>query len=240
MFMARSLLNTNLMIRNNMKLQRYYQIVAADLSSPREELLNVVTHAMGLLLAIGGTSYLLVKIFLQTLHWSLVTGGLAFGVSLILVYLTSTLYHAANKPRLRRVFNTLDHIAIYFLIAGTYTPFILLFVSTFSGYGVLIGLWSVALVGLVYKIFATGKHKFISTMLYLAMGWAALLIIRPMIALVPGEILAWILAGGICYTLGVVFYLAKRMPYHHAIWHLLVLAGSVCHYFGVLAAVSHS
>jgi len=223
-----------------MKLQRYYQVVAPDLASPGEEFLNVVTHAAGLLLAIGGTVYLLVQIFLKTLHWSLVTGGLAFGVSLILVYLTSTLYHAANKPHLRRLFNTLDHIAIYFLIAGTYTPFILLFVPTFSGYGVLIGLWSVALVGLVYKIFATGKHKFISTMLYLAMGWASLIIIRPMISLVPGEILTWIVAGGICYTLGVVFYLAKRMPYHHAVWHLWVLAGSICHYLGVLAAVSNS
>lgn len=223
-----------------MKLQRYYQVVATDLSSPMEELLNVITHGFGLLLAIGGTAYLLVKIFLQNQHWGVITGGLAFGISLILVYLTSTVYHAANRPKLRRIWNTLDHIAIYFLIAGTYTPFILLFVPTFSGYGVLIGLWVVAMIGLVYKIFATGKHKIISTLLYLSMGWAALIIFKSLLSMVPGAILAWIIAGGVCYTLGVVFYLARRLPYHHAVWHLLVLAGSTCHYFGVLAAVTES
>ncbi len=221
-----------------MKLNKYYQIVSNDLHSPKEELINVITHAIGLVFAIAGTTYLFIRIFFDSPGTAKIAGGLTFGLSLILVYFSSTLYHAANRPRLRYIWNVLDHIAIYFLIAGTYTPFILLFMRNAPGYTVLIVLWCLAAVGLVYKIFAVKKHRFLSTMLYLGMGWAAVFIIKPMVQTVPAPILWWILAGGLCYTAGTVFYLAQKLRYHHAVWHLLVLAGSICHYFGVLSAVT--
>ncbi len=224
-----------------MKISNYYKVVADDLHSPQEELINVVTHAIGLVFAMAGTAYLLVRVFVDAPGVAKIAGGLAFGVSLILVYFSSTFYHASNQPKLRHIWNVLDHIAIYFLIAGTYTPFILLFMRNAPGFTVLIVLWCLAAVGLVYKIFAVKKHRFLSTMLYLGMGWAAVFIIKPMVQSVPEPILWWIFAGGLCYTLGTVFYLAQKLRYHHAIWHLLVLAGSICHYFGVLSAVtSHS
>ncbi len=220
-----------------MKLTNYYKVVLDDVQSPREEFINVITHGIGLIFAIAGTAYLLATILFQSPGAAQIAGGLAFGISLVLVYFSSTFYHAANRPKLRHIWNVLDHIAIYFLIAGTYTPFILMFMRNAPGYTVLISLWCIAAVGLVYKIFAVKKHRFFSTLLYLGMGWAAIFIIKPMVQSVPAPILWWILAGGLCYTLGTVFYLAQRLRYHHAIWHLLVLAGSVCHYFGVLSAV---
>jgi hemolysin III len=221
-----------------MKLSAYYEAVLQDLRSPEEELLNVITHGVGLLLAIVGVIYLLTTTFSGQVSATHLTGATVFGSSLVAVYLTSTAYHATNRPRQRRIWNTLDHIAIYFLIAGTYTPFILLFVRTTAGHAVLIGLWCIAALGLVYKIFAVKKHKIFSTLLYLGMGWAALFIFKPLVQSTPGPILGWIVAGGVCYTLGAAFYLARKLRYHHAVWHMFVLAGSVCHYFGVLAALS--
>lgn len=217
---------------------QYYQHVLDDLHSPSEEFVNVLTHAIGLALAISGTAWLLLRIFMHSPDAFKIAGGLAFGLSLVMVYVSSTLYHAANRPRLRHILNILDHIAIYFLIAGTYTPFILLFMRTPPGYTVLIVLWCIAAAGLVYKIFAVKKHRLLSTLLYLAMGWAAVFIFQPMLKSVPLYIMAWIAAGGLCYTLGTVFYMAQKLRYHHAIWHLFVMGGSLCHYFGVLAAVS--
>lgn len=221
-----------------MKLSAYYEAVRQDLRSPEEELLNVITHGAGLLLALIGTLYLLSPMFWTPLSAANSVGATVFCVSLMAVYVTSTVYHASNRPRQRRIWNTLDHIAIYFLIAGTYTPFILQFVRSTAGYAVLIGLWCIAALGLAYKIFAVQKHKIFSTLLYLGMGWAALFIFKPLVQATPGPILGWIVAGGVCYTLGVPFYLARRMRYHHAVWHVFVLAGSVCHYLGVSAALS--
>jgi hemolysin III len=215
----------------------YYRAVLDDIASPAEELANVITHGLGLLLSLIALPVLVHFALIKGNPVSL-TGGLAFGAGLLLVYLFSTLYHLANKPLLRKWFQVLDHIAIYFLIAGTYTPFILLYVNTRPGYTVLIVLWALTAIGLVYKIFAAHKFRLLSTLIYLGMGWAAIFIIGPMLQRVPATILLWILAGGICYTVGAVIYLSRKIPYHHALWHILVLAGSICHFCGVILAFS--
>lgn len=222
-----------------MRFSEYYHRVALDIVSPREEWANVITHGLGFLLVLAGIPTLVrgAQADGSTAH---TLSALAFGLGLFLVYLCSTLYHLANRPMLRRFMRILDHIAIYFLIAGTYTPVVLLFVHTRAGYTVLTVIWSLTAIGLVYKIFATHKFRLLSTVVYLGMGWAVVFIIRPIVALVPGPVLHYILLGGAFYTLGAVVYMFRKMPYYHAIWHVFVLGGSFCHYLAVVYALEYA
>ncbi|MEY4107276.1 MAG: hypothetical protein RL181_1618 [Bacteroidota bacterium] len=219
-----------------MRFNHYYDSVALDIVGPSEEWANVLTHGLGLLLVLAGIPALWQGALAggSTLH---AISAVAFGFGLFLVYLFSTLYHLANRPMVRRWMRILDHIAIYFLIAGSYTPFILLFVNTRSGYTVLTVIWSLTAFGLVYKIFATHKFRLLSTLVYLGMGWAVVFIIGPMVQRVPWEVLRLILAGGAFYTLGAFVYLFRKMPYYHAVWHLFVMGGSLCHYLAVIRAL---
>jgi hemolysin III len=157
-----------------------------------------------------------------------------FGATLVLLYAASTLYHAARTPRVKARLQVFDHCAIYLLIAGTYTPFTLLGLRGGFGWTLLAVAWVFAAAGVVFKLFFTGRFPRLSTALYLGMGWMAVVAAKPMLERFPVSTLLWIVAGGLAYTGGTVFYHSRRIPYAHAIWHLFVIAGSVCHYFAVL------
>ncbi len=198
-----------------------------------EEIAHSVTHGVGIVLSIAG---LVVLVAFAALRGGarLVVGCAIFGACLVLLYTASTVYHAIPQARAKRVLRILDHSAIYLLIAGTYTPFALVTLRGVAGWSLLVVLWVLAAGGIVAKAVFPGRGRGIALGLYLGMGWSALLVIRPLFgALAPGG--RWLLvAGGAAYTLGVVFYLWRRLRYHHMVWHLFVLAGSFCHYFAVL------
>lgn len=198
-----------------------------------EQRLNCLTHALGALLSLAG---LIVMVCLSAINGSvrqIVTVSL-FGAALLLVYVASTIYHACPAGPIKQRLQILDHCAIYFLIAGTYTPFLLVSVGGGWGWSLSGALWGLALVGVAFKLLYTGRFDLISSLIYIAMGWSGLIAIKPLLQNLPGGAVSWIFAGGIAYTAGVIFYLWDRLPFNHAIWHLFVLAGSVCHFLAVL------
>ena len=201
--------------------------------SPGEEIANSVSHGLGLLAALAAFP-VLVAVAAQGGSAAQVVGASVFATSAVLLYLSSTLFHAVTAPRAKRVLQVLDHSAIYLLIAGTYTPFTL---------GVLRGPWGWTLFGLVWGFAAVGtivkaiggvRYNGLSTAVYLAMGWLILIAADPAWHLVPKWGLAWLLAGGIAYTAGALFFLAERIRYFHFVWHLFVVAGTACHFVAVL------
>jgi hemolysin III len=165
--------------------------------------------------------------------WHIVACAL-YGSTLLVLYLASTLYHSLTSARAKAVFKVIDHSAIFLLIAGTYTPFLLVPLRGSWGWSLFGVLWGVAAVGIGLKVFFAGRFKRLSTLLYVAMGWMALVAIRPLWVNLPRGGLTWLLAGGLFYTAGTVFYLNRRIPFNHAIWHGFVLAGSLCHFLGVM------
>ena len=203
--------------------------------SPREEWANRLSHGLGLLLGIIGLILLLHKGWDQGPQ-ALLSYGL-YGTSLVLLYLASTLYHSMGSAVARRRCKLLDHCAIYLLIAGTYTPFTLIGLRGPWGWGLFAAIWTIAMAGVVFKLFHTGRFPRLSTALYVAMGWLVVVAIKPMLASIDAWTLGWLLAGGVFYTLGTYFYHRESIPYAHAIWHLFVIAGSVCHFVAVAAQV---
>ncbi len=197
-----------------------------------EEMANSVTHGVGLALSLVGLAVLL--FFASRGEWVHLIGSAVFGVTLVFMYTSSTLYHSFRVPRLKRLWRLIDHIAIYCLIAGTYTPFVLVFFGDTQGWMLLSLVWGVALFGVVFKIFFLGRFPVFSTLLYIAMGWLVILELDTLLAAVPTGGLWWLAAGGLAYTMGVAFFAWERLPYNHAIWHLFVLAGSACHYVAVV------
>lgn len=205
----------------------------------REEIVNALTHGLGATAALAGGAVLITLAAVHGDGWQLV-GAIVFGVSLLLLYLASTLYHAIQHPTAKGRLKVFDHCAIYVLIAGTYTPFTLIGLRGPWGWGLFIAIWSLALAGVVFKLFFTGRFKRLSTLIYVAMGWLILVAIKPLLATLDAWTLGWLLAGGLFYTLGTIFYHRPSLPYSHAIWHLFVIGGSVCHYIAVMAQVLHS
>jgi hemolysin III len=198
-----------------------------------EEIANSVTHGVGLALSIAGLAVLATLAGLRGDPWSIV-GACIFGTTLVLLYLASTLYHAIPYPRPKRVLRVLDHSAIYLLIAGTYTPFTLVTLRGVWGW-VLFGLvWGLAVLGIITTTAAMDRLKILSIVLYVAMGWLVAIAAKPLIASLSRGGLTLIISGGIVYTSGLLFYAWRRLPYHHTIWHLFVLAGSLLHFFAVL------
>ncbi len=157
-----------------------------------------------------------------------------YGATLVLLFTSSTLYHSFRIPRVKHVLRIVDHSSIYLLIAGTYTPFLLVSLRGRWGWSLFAIVWGLALAGIVFQVFFVRRFRLAKTLIYLAMGWLAVVAVKPLLARVPRPGLLWLLAGGLSYTLGAVFYLWKKLPYHHSVWHLFVLAGSVCHYFVIL------
>jgi hemolysin III len=198
-----------------------------------EEIANSVTHGVGTLLSVLGTGVLLYQAARQGTVLHAVSFAI-YGATLIVLHLASTLYHGIRAPRARRVFWILDHCSIYLLIAGTYTPFLLLSLWGRWGATLLIAIWTLAATGIVLKLIFIGRFRALSLAGYIVMGWLIVVAAREVWLKVPHEALIFVAVGGVLYTLGTVFYGWKRLPYNHAIWHLFVLGGSVSHYFAVL------
>lgn len=201
-----------------------------------EELVNALTHGLGAVAALAGGGVLITLAALHGDGWQL-AGAIVFGICLLLLYVASTLYHAVPHPRAKARLKVVDHCAIYLLIAGTYTPFTLIGLRGPWGWGLFAAIWTLALAGVVFKLFFTGRFKRLSTLIYIAMGWLVLVAFKPLLGALDGWTLGWLLAGGACYTLGTVFYHRPSLRFSHAIWHLFVVAGSVCHYIAVMAQV---
>jgi hemolysin III len=201
-----------------------------------EELANSVTHGIGLGLSVAGFAALLV---LATVHGGdrRIVSCAIYGVSLICVYASSTLYHGLRSQRVKHIFKVFDHSAIFLLIAGTYTPFLLVNLRGGWGWSLLGIVWGLAAAGIVLKFWIVDRYPILSTGGYVLMGWLALIAVKPLLQAVPTIGLIWLLAGGLMYTVGVAFYAWKRIPYNHVIWHLFVMAGSACHYFAVVYSV---
>jgi hemolysin III len=205
--------------------------------SPREEAANALTHGIGALAALAGGVVLVALAALHGDSWRL-AASIVFASSLLLLYVASTLYHCARQPDAKARLKVFDHCAIYLLIAGTYTPFTLVALRGDVGWWLFAAIWSLAALGVLFKLRFTGRFKLASTLLYVAMGWLALVAIKPLLATLDDWSLRWLLAGGIAYTLGTVFYHRPSLRYSHAVWHLFVIAGSACHYLAVLPLVA--
>ena len=198
-----------------------------------EEIANAITSGIGTALSIGGLVVLVVYAALHGDVWHVVSVSI-FGTSLILSHLSSTLYHAIAPPRAKSVLKVFDHLAIYVLIAGTYTPFTLVNLRGVWGWSLFVLIWGLAIGGVLIKLTRLNDVKYLSTAFYVAMGWTVVLVIGPVIDNVAMGGVWLLFAGGISYTVGVLFYAWNRMPYNHAIWHLFVIGGSVFHFFAVL------
>ena len=199
-----------------------------------EEIAHAITHGLGALLGIAGLAVLMVAAATRgTGAWQVVPCAI-YGAMLILMFTVSTLYHSLPQPRVKKVFRVLDHQMIFLMIAGSYTPFVLITLRGALGWWLFGVVWGIAALGLVFKAFFTGPFCKITTRLYLLMGWIIVFALKPLLAGMSAGGVRWLVAGGLCYTLGAVVYLFKRVRYHHAVWHLLVLGGSICHYFAIL------
>ncbi|WP_373048368.1 PAQR family membrane homeostasis protein TrhA [Vulgatibacter sp.] len=194
----------------------------------REESWNAGTHAVGTVLGLAGAAALVTTAAASGDPWRIVSVAV-FGTTLVLLYLASTLYHATRTPAAKARLRILDHASIYLLIAGTYTPFTLLPLRGGWGWSLFGVVWGLAAVGVVAKLFLTGRFRLLSTLLYVGLGWVVVVAIVPLVERVHAASLAWLFAGGLTYTLGTLFYVSRRLPYAHAIWHLFVLGGSACH-----------
>jgi len=201
-----------------------------------EELANSLTHGVGLILSIAGFATLLSLAVMRGNGWRIVSCAI-YGSTLLCLYAASTFYHGMRSRRLKRILNICDHSAIYLLIAGTYTPFLLVNLRGGWGWSLFGVIWGLAMAGILFKVWFVEHSSVLSTAVYLLMGWLALVAVKPMLVRIPASGLLWLLAGGVFYTVGVVFYAWKKVPYNHAIWHGFVLAGSTCHYFAVLCSV---
>lgn len=208
--------------------------IAPSRYSRGEEIANAVTHGIGVLLALAGLVVLTVAAALRGEGAGQVVPCVIYGVAMVLMFTTSTLYHSFPWPRVKRVFRVLDHEMIFLMIAGSYTPFVLITLRGALGWTLFGIVWGIAAAGMVFEGFFAGRFKAASTALYLAMGWIIVFALKPLAAQMSSGGIRWLVAGGVCYTLGAAVYLFKRIKYHHAVWHLLVLAGGICHYFAIL------
>jgi hemolysin III len=202
----------------------------------REELANTLTHGLGAVLSALGGAALIVLAALHGDVWLIVSSSI-FVAALLLLYTASTLYHAARSAVLRTRLKVLDHCAIYLLIAGSYTPFMLGSVRGGWGWSLFGVIWGLAAAGVVFKLFFTGRFNILSTIIYIAMGWLVLIGAGPLVRHLDTSTLFWLVAGGITYTAGTLFYHRPRMPFAHAVWHLFVLGGSLCHGIAVTTLI---
>ncbi|EGQ9274876.1 hemolysin III family protein [Vibrio parahaemolyticus] len=201
--------------------------------SQSEELANTITHGIGMIFGIVGLILLLIKAANHQADTLTVTSMAIYGSSIIVLFLASTLYHAIPHPKAKRWLKTFDHCAIYLLIAGSYTPFLLVSLRTPLAFGLMIVIWSIALLGIIMKVAFVYRFKKLSLMTYLVMGWLSLIVIYQLAINLDIGGLTLLAVGGLVYSLGVIFYVAKRIPFNHAIWHGFVLAGCVCHFFAI-------
>jgi hemolysin III len=202
--------------------------------STGEEIANAITHGIGALLAVAALVVLIVMAAIRGSVWHIVSFSI-FGATLVLLYFASTLYHSLTHAKAKRVFHKFDHISIYLLIAGTYTPFCLTALRGWIGWTVLGVVWSCAILGAVLKAISVGKRIKLSTVLYILMGWVILVAIQPLYKAMPFNGFLFLIAGGISYTIGTIFFIRNQVKYNHSVWHVFVLGGSVLHFFSVLS-----
>ncbi len=202
--------------------------------STGEEIANAITHGIGALLAVAALVVLIVMAAIHGSVWHIVSFSI-FGATLVLLYFASTLYHSLTHAKAKRVFHKFDHISIYLLIAGTYTPFCLTALRGWIGWTVLGVVWSCAILGAVLKAISVGKRIKLSTVLYILMGWVILVAIQPLYKAMPFNGFLFLVAGGISYTIGTIFFIRNQVKYNHSVWHVFVLGGSVLHFFSVLS-----
>ncbi len=206
----------------------------ANLESHREEIVNAITHGLGVILAIGGGAVLITLAAVFTGAREVISVSV-FVAALVLLYSASTLYHAARQPQLKQRLKVLDHCAIFLLIAATYTPFTIAAIRGGWGWALFGVIWTLAVFGILLKLFFTGRYRVLSTATYIGMGWLVVVGFTPLSQALTPTALFWLVTGGVVYTAGTIFYHFDRVPYSHAIWHLFVLGGSICHFTAVTA-----
>jgi len=197
-----------------------------------ERLFNTITHGIGSVLSIVALVLMVVYASYNSDAWSIV-GVSIFGSTLILLYMSSTLYHAFSNGRVKQIFKTLDQSFIYLLIAGTYTPVLLITLRNTLGWTVFGLVWAMAIGGITHRIFFFDKLKKLSLVSYIVMGWLSLIVFKSLLNAAPAELVVWLLIGGAFYTGGLIFYSWEKLPFNHAIWHLFVLGGSFSHFIGI-------
>ncbi|MCG8427632.1 MAG: hemolysin III family protein [Chromatiales bacterium] len=198
-----------------------------------EEIAHAVTHGIGIALSIAGLAVLVAFSSLYGDAWH-ITSTSIYGATLIICYTASTLYHSIPIPRIKNVLRQIDHATIFLLIAGTYTPFTLVNMRGPWGWSLFGVVWGLAIAGIVIELLLRQRRKWLSLSMYLGLSWLVVVAIKPLWETVESGGLLLLLIGGLCYTLGVVFYAWERLSYHHAVWHLFVLAGSIFHFFAIL------
>lgn len=199
-----------------------------SIQTKQEEVLNSWSHGLGVLLGLVGLVALILDVD-STKPWYLLS-VVIYGLSIIVLFLASTLYHAVSKDHLKKKFRIVDHISIYLLIAGTYTPVLLIMLSDSLGWPLFYSVWGIALFGVILKLFFTGKFEIFSTLLYLVMGWLIVFDFSTLSEVMHPNGILWLFAGGLFYTVGIVFYAIRKIPYNHVIWHFFVLGGAICHF----------
>lgn len=204
--------------------------------SPKEELANTVTHGFGLCFSMIGFIFLMIAATQQGDFWSIFSCAV-YGSTLVVLYAASTFYHAFQSERVKHILRIADHCAIYLLIAGTYTPFTLISLQGTLGWTIFGVVWGLAVIGMILKVLFFDRFELFSTLLYIAMGWLVLIAIEELVVSLSYEGLAWLIAGGISYSAGIIFYVKEQWRFSHAIWHLFVLGGSTCHYIAVFLYV---
>lgn len=202
--------------------------------SPREELANSLTHAFGIVLSSIGLIVLIAAAGQMSAGVLAIVSCIVYGASLITLYTASTMYHSVSEPDSKRFWRTLDHLAIFLLIAGTYTPFVLIALHGAWGWTLFGVIWGLAALGVLFELTSISRFRGAMVVLYIAMGWVGLVAIRPLVAALPAGGLWLLFGGGVSYTFGVLFYQWRSLRYHHAVWHAFVLGGSVLQYFAVL------
>ncbi len=201
--------------------------------TPKEEVWNGITHGIGTALSIAGLTLLVVLAAINGDSWRIVSFSI-YGSTLVLLYLASTLYHSIQIPKVKRVLQVMDHAAIYLLIAGSYTPFLLVNMRGSLGWTLFGVVWGLALLGIAFRTIFVGRFEKLAVVGYVLMGWLMVVGFKEMQLAVPPGGIALIFAGGIFYTVGVIFFAWRKLPYNHAIWHLFVMGGSMCHFFAML------
>jgi len=202
----------------------------------KEEVANSISHGLGILFGVVSIPILIAFATLENNVPAIVGSGI-YGFSFLMLFTFSTLYHSIPQIEIKRIMKVMDHISIYFLIAGTYTPFVLILALNGRGIAILSVLWGLTFLGIAFKVLFVNRFKFLSLLIYLAMGWIVLVAPNLFFAKMPTPSMVLMFVGGGLYSLGVVFYVWKKLPYNHAIWHVFVLGGSVCHYIGILLCI---
>ncbi len=201
----------------------------------REEFANALIHGLGAVLFIAAAPFLFFNLNVGDQRSAIPV--LIYAVCLLFTYFASTIYHAVTMPDYKKTLRILDHVSIFLLIGGTFTPIVYFNMGSWNGWPFLIAFWGAMIAGVVFKIFFTGRFKLVSTIIYVGVAWFGAMMAAPIVKNIPKPVLIYIIVGGIFYTSGTVFYMQKRMKFNHAVWHLFVLAGSLLHFYAVLLQV---